>query len=64
MSASTPRAQLEALRGSPALEDALKQCKFVARQYSYFYRSAAVVQCSCYNQTTTKTQPILITNDQ
>lgn len=32
------RSQLEALRGSPALEDALKQCKFVARQYAYFYR--------------------------
>jgi len=30
--------QLEGLRGSPALEDALKQCKFVARQYAYFYR--------------------------
>merc|ERR1719384_2050819 len=30
--------QLEGLRGSSALEDALKQCKFVARQYAYFYR--------------------------
>jgi len=30
--------QLEGLKGSPALEDALKQCKFVARQYAYFYR--------------------------
>lgn len=26
------------LKGSPALEDALKQFKFVARQYAYFYR--------------------------
>ena len=26
------------LRGSPALEDALKQFKYVARQYAYFYR--------------------------
>ena len=31
-------AQLEGLKGSPAMEDALKQCKFVARQYAYFYR--------------------------
>ena len=31
-------AQLEGLRGSPVLEDALKQYKFVARQYAYFYR--------------------------
>merc|ERR1719412_187853 len=30
--------QLEGLRGSPALENALKQYKFVARQYAYFYR--------------------------
>jgi len=30
--------QLELLKGSPALEDALKQYKFVARQYAYFYR--------------------------
>lgn len=30
--------QLEGLRGSPALEDGLKQYKFVARQYAYFYR--------------------------
>jgi len=30
--------QLEELKGSPALEDALKQYKFVARQYAYFYR--------------------------
>jgi len=30
--------QLEGLKGSPALEDALKQYKFVARQYAYFYR--------------------------
>lgn len=30
--------QLEGLKGSPAMEDALKQCKFVARQYAYFYR--------------------------
>merc|ERR1711971_1496541 len=30
--------QLAALRGSPALEDALKHYKFVARQYAYFYR--------------------------
>ena len=30
--------QFEQLRGSPALEDALKQYKFVARQYAYFYR--------------------------
>ena len=28
----------DALRGSPAYEDALKQYKFVARQYAYFYR--------------------------
>jgi len=33
----TPQ-QLEGLKGSPALEDALKQYKFVARQYAYFYR--------------------------
>ena len=33
----TPK-QLEGLKGSPALEDALKQYKFVARQYAYFYR--------------------------
>ena len=33
----SPR-QLEGLKGSPALEDALKQYKFVARQYAYFYR--------------------------
>ena len=33
----TPK-QLEGLKGSPALEDALKQFKFVARQYAYFYR--------------------------
>jgi len=33
----TPK-QLEGLRGSPALEDALKQYKFVARQYAYFYK--------------------------
>ena len=26
------------LRGSPTLEDALKQFKYVARQYAYFYR--------------------------
>ena len=26
------------LRGSPALEDALKQFKYVSRQYAYFYR--------------------------
>lgn len=26
------------LKGSPALEDALKQFKYVARQYAYFYR--------------------------
>jgi histone-lysine N-methyltransferase SETD3 len=26
------------MRGSPALEDALKQFKYVARQYAYFYR--------------------------
>ena len=31
-------AQLEGLKGSPALEDALKQYKFVARQYAYFYK--------------------------
>merc|ERR1719150_2531845 len=30
--------KFEELRGSPALEDALKQYKFVARQYAYFYR--------------------------
>jgi len=30
--------QLEGLRGSPALEDGLKQYKFVARQYAYFFR--------------------------
>ena len=30
--------QLEGLKGSPAMEDALKQYKFVARQYAYFYR--------------------------
>jgi len=30
--------QLEGLRGSPALEDALKQYKFVARQYAYFFK--------------------------
>jgi len=30
--------QLEELKGSPAMEDALKQYKFVARQYAYFYR--------------------------
>ena len=30
--------QFEQLKGSPALEDALKQYKFVARQYAYFYR--------------------------
>ncbi len=29
---------LAELRGSPALEDALKQYKYVARQYAYFYR--------------------------
>ena len=40
MAAAVSRSQLEALRGSPALEDALKQCKFVARQYAYFYRWA------------------------
>jgi histone-lysine N-methyltransferase SETD3 len=33
----TPQ-QFEGLKGSPALEDALKQYKFVARQYAYFYR--------------------------
>jgi len=33
----TPK-QLEGLRGSPVLEDALKQYKFVARQYAYFYK--------------------------
>jgi histone-lysine N-methyltransferase SETD3 len=26
------------LRGSPAYEDALKQFKFIARQYAYFYK--------------------------
>jgi len=30
--------ELEGLRGSPALEDALKQYKFVARQYAYFFK--------------------------
>jgi len=30
--------QFEELKGSPAMEDALKQYKFVARQYAYFYR--------------------------
>lgn len=30
--------QLEGLKGSPVLEDALKQYKFVARQYAYFYK--------------------------
>merc|ERR1719384_1705521 len=30
--------KFEELRGSPALEDGLKQYKFVARQYAYFYR--------------------------
>jgi len=30
--------QLEELKGSPTMEDALKQYKFVARQYAYFYR--------------------------
>merc|ERR1719336_3744386 len=30
--------QFEQLKGSPAMEDALKQYKFVARQYAYFYR--------------------------
>jgi len=30
--------QLEGLKGSPAMEDGLKQYKFVARQYAYFYR--------------------------
>ena len=35
---SSNLAQLEGLKGSPAMEDALKQCKFVARQYAYFYR--------------------------
>jgi len=30
--------QMEGLKGSPALEDALKQYKFVARQYAYFYK--------------------------
>ncbi len=30
--------ELEELKGSPALEDALKQYKYVARQYAYFYR--------------------------
>merc|ERR1719189_1677027 len=30
--------QMEELKGSPAMEDALKQYKFVARQYAYFYR--------------------------
>merc|ERR1719445_473808 len=30
--------QFEQLKGSPAIEDALKQYKFVARQYAYFYR--------------------------
>lgn len=28
----------DALRGSPAYDDALRQYKFVARQYAYFYR--------------------------
>eukprot|EP00096_Caligus_rogercresseyi_P012148 TRINITY_DN5004_c0_g1_i1.p1 TRINITY_DN5004_c0_g1~~TRINITY_DN5004_c0_g1_i1.p1 ORF type:complete len:504 (+),score=156.69 TRINITY_DN5004_c0_g1_i1:76-1587(+) len=31
-------ADLELLKGSPSLVDALKQYKFVARQYAYFYR--------------------------
>jgi len=26
------------LRGSPAFEDALKQFKYIARQYAYFYK--------------------------
>jgi len=30
--------EMEELKGSPAMEDALKQYKFVARQYAYFYR--------------------------
>jgi len=30
--------QFSLLRGSPALEDAMKQYKFVARQFAYFYR--------------------------
>merc|ERR1719336_929887 len=30
--------KFEELKGSPAMEDALKQYKFVARQYAYFYR--------------------------
>merc|ERR1719500_2229714 len=30
--------QMEELKGSPTMEDALKQYKFVARQYAYFYR--------------------------
>lgn len=29
---------LQALKGSPAYEDALRQYKHVARQYAYFYR--------------------------
>jgi len=33
----TPQ-DFEELKGSPALEDALKQFKYVARQYAYFYR--------------------------
>ncbi len=32
------QAEMEELRGSPTLEDALRQYKYVARQYAYFYR--------------------------
>jgi hypothetical protein len=31
------------LRGSPAFEDALKQFKYIARQYAYFYRKFQVL---------------------
>ena len=30
--------EMQELRGSPAFEEALKQYKYVARQYAYFYR--------------------------
>lgn len=30
--------QLKLLKGSPAMEDAIRQYKYVARQYAYFYR--------------------------
>ena len=35
--------EMKELRGSPAFEDALKQFKYIARQYAYFYKKFQVM---------------------